>query len=104
VVGEELEACGLDVGLEAVELNAISVVDEDILLLGNGKVRLVMEKTKDGDCGKLMGMGRQRVQYLRNVPACLLKLKLSVQSACLPVKSGNMTRLSDYCQVSAYII
>jgi hypothetical protein len=49
VVGKEFEARGLDVGLEPVELYAISVVDEDILLLGNGKMGLVVEKAEDSD-------------------------------------------------------
>ena len=42
VVGEELEPGGLDVRFEAVQLDAVAVVDEDILLLSHSVMGMVM--------------------------------------------------------------
>jgi hypothetical protein len=44
VVRQELEPRRLDVRLEAVELDAVLVVDEHVLLLRDGEVRLVVQE------------------------------------------------------------
>lgn len=38
MVGEEFESGGLDVGFELVKFYAVTVVDKDILVLGDSKV------------------------------------------------------------------
>lgn len=70
MVREKLESCGLDVGLEAVELNAILVIDEDVFFLRNGEVRLVVEESGHNVITGIMVDGL--MQYLRDVPTCLL--------------------------------
>lgn len=47
VIGEELEPCGFDVILELVHLDAVLVVDVDILLLSNREERLVVKIPSD---------------------------------------------------------
>ena len=44
VVGQELEAGGLDVRLEPVELDAVAVVDEHVFFLRDGVVRVVLQE------------------------------------------------------------
>lgn len=46
MVGEEFESGGLDVGFELVKLYTVAVVDKDILVLRDSKVRMVVEKPR----------------------------------------------------------
>ena len=46
MVGEELEPCGLDVRLELVQLDAVAVVNENILLLCYGEMGVVLEEPR----------------------------------------------------------
>ena len=44
MVGQELKPCWLDVRLELVKLDAVAVVDEDILILSYSKVGMVLQE------------------------------------------------------------
>ena len=67
MVGQELEPCRLDVGLELVKLDAVAVVDEDILVLGYSKMRMVLQEP--GAWVTADSINHEE-KYERNVPAC----------------------------------
>lgn len=77
-------------GFKAVKLNAVLVVDENVLFLCNSKVRLVVEEP-EGELSLGCNVD-EAAQYLRDVPTCLLQLELRVQCSRLPVKSCDVTR------------
>ena len=90
MIRQELDSSGLDVGFEAVKLDAVLVVDEHVLLLCDGKVRLVVKEP-----GNKLSLGcdaDEAAQYLRDVPTCLLQLELRVKRSSLPVKSCDVSQ------------
>ena len=99
VIGEELEPCGLYVRFELVEFNTIAVVDEDIFVLRYCEMRMVLEEpmawvTEDSV--------RTRKMYERDISTSLPKLKLCMESACLPVKCCDMTLLAYHGEMPGH--
>lgn len=74
---------------EAMQLDTISVIDIDILLLCNSKMRLIVEEPArtrvSRDAKKTYG-----ARDVRDIPARFLQMKLGVQCARLPIKSSSM--------------
>ena len=44
VVGKILQSRGLDVGFETMQLHTVPVINEDVFLLGDSKMRMVVQE------------------------------------------------------------